>query len=353
MSDRSPESDIFKAALLKIVRCINLPEKESYELFQGMVDGRAPDTVIAGLLTGLAVKGETYEELAGAARALRARAAKIHVAAPVVVDICGTGGDIRRTFNISTAAALVAAGAGAVVAKHGNPAIALHCGSTDILEVCGVDIQASPETIERCIAVHGIGFMPATTFHAPFRTTLPIRRALGIRTIFNMLGPLVNPAGANCVILGVFSGELTEMVARTLRTLSVASAMVVYGHDGMDEISIFAPTRITELRNEEIRTYNLDPRIYFPGEPPGTFDELCVDRTEENVRILRGVLDGTITGACRNIVLLNAGAALYMAGLAPDPREGIRQARTAIDSGAAIGKLDALIEFTRRPPPRD
>ncbi|HBT76060.1 MAG TPA: anthranilate phosphoribosyltransferase [Planctomycetaceae bacterium] len=340
--------DVFTEALVKIVRRKNLTEAESYVLFQQTISETTPETLVAGLLAGLAVKGETFEELAGAAKALRAQAAKIHVADSPVVDLCGTGGGTYHTFNISTTASFVVAGAGCVVAKHGNVTIGGQCGSADVLAACGFNLDAEPKVVEECIAAVGIGFMCAPKFHTAFQRTYALRRRLGIRTIFNMLGPLVNPAGADCMIVGVFAGELTEMFARALRTLGVTSAMVVYGHDGMDEITVTAPTRITELRNDEIRTYNLRPEVYFPGEKKAEPEDLRGGGPQENATLLRGILDGSIGGPARNIVLLNAAAAIVAAGKAADWREGVAMARHSIKSGFALEKLESMIAFSRR-----
>lgn len=348
MTTSSSVPELFGEALRKIVRRKNLAEAESYELFEHILDGAANESIIAGLLVGLAVKGETFEELAGAAKALRNRAPKVAVPGSPVLDICGTGCDPVQTFNISTTAALVAAGAGCLVAKHGNAAIYGPCGSADVLGACGINLKADRVSVETCLAECGIGFLSTAMFHRSFQQTQGLRRELGIRTIFNLLSPLANPASADCMLVGVFAGELTEMFARALRMMGVVSATVVYGHDGMDEVTICAPTRITELRDGTIRTYNLRPELYFPEDPPATIDDLAGGSAEENARTLRGILDGSLHGPRRNIVLLNAAVALATAGKAADFREGINIARNAIDSGAAIAKLDALVACTNR-----
>ena len=335
-------------ALQKLTFHQNLTEQETYELFEFVLSGELSDVQIAGLMVGLAVKGETFEELAGAGRGMRDHSQKIKAVGSPIVDLIGTGNDVQHTFNVSTVASMVVAGAGCTVAKHGSASIKEVCSSAGVLEACGYDLDAPPEKVEECIAKIGVGFMFSATFHKAFRKTNMINHELGIRTIFNMLAPLGNPAGADCMVVGVFAGELTEKFAAALRNLGVTSAMVVYGHDGMDEISVTSPTRITELRNGTIRTYNIRPEIYFKGEAPSDISDLAGGTPEENAATLRGILEGRIRGIRRDIVLINAAAALYAAGKVNDLHGGIDMAREVIDSGAARKKFEQMIEFMKK-----
>ncbi|MBO4648180.1 MAG: anthranilate phosphoribosyltransferase, partial [Lentisphaeria bacterium] len=251
----------------------------------------------------------------------------------------------RSTFNISTTCAFVAAGAGVGVAKHGNRSVSSQCGSADVLAELGYNLDASPETVEDSIMDNGIGFLFAAKLHPVMGTVAPYRRELGIRTIFNQLGPLINPANANAQLLGVYDAKLTEIFARVLRDLNVRRAMVVHGHDGMDEITICAPTRVSELKDGDIHTFDLRPELYLgklydASEIPG-------GDAKENARILRGILEGKEQGAARAITLLNSGAAILVGGKAEDLRDGIRQAERSIDSGAALEKLEALIRSSK------
>jgi anthranilate phosphoribosyltransferase len=311
------------------------------EIFSGAVS----DASIGAFMAALATKGETFEELAGAARAMRRKAARVQVSAPAVVDTCGTGGDGTGTFNISTTTAFVVAGCGVAVAKHGNRSVSSRCGSADLVEALGVNININPELVEEAVGEVGIGFLFAPLYHGAMKHAAAARKAVGIRSIFNMLGPLTNPAGANCQLLGVYAPQLTEMFAEALRLLGSKHAFVVHGHDGLDEISACAPTRVTELDNGLIRTYDIFPEQYLGrrAEP----DEISGGDPQVNAAITRRVLDGE-KGGGRDVVLLNAAAALMAAGKAQRLEEGIRLAVESIDSGAARRKLDDLIRFTRQ-----
>jgi anthranilate phosphoribosyltransferase len=296
-------------------------------------------------MAALATKGETFEELAGAARAMRRKAARVHVSAPAVVDTCGTGGDSAGTFNISTTTAFVVAGCGVPVAKHGNRSISSRCGSADLVEALGINLNTTPDVVEEAVGEIGIGFLFAPLYHGAMRQAATARQELGIRSIFNMLGPLTNPAGANCQLLGVYAPQLTEMFAEALRLLGSRRALVVHGHDGLDEVSACAPTRVTELKDGLIRTYDIAPERYLgrraaPAEVAGADPPV-------NAAITRRVLDGAQGGA-RDVVLLNAAAALMAAGRAEGFEDGMRQAAESIDSGAARDKLARLVRFTRQ-----
>lgn len=335
---------MFAELLRRITRRIDLTEEEMSALMDELMSGALTDAQIGAFMAALATKGETFAELAGAARTMRRKAHRLHVTAPTVVDTCGTGGDGAHTFNISTAAAFVVAGCGVTVAKHGNRSVSSRCGSADVLEALGVRLDVDPEVVEEAIGEIGIGFLFAPLYHGAMRFAAKARKEVGIRSIFNMLGPLTNPAGANCQVLGVFAPELTEMFARALQLLGTRRAFVVHGHDGLDEISVCAPTRITELQDGLIRTYDLDPERILGRSAPQ--EALRGGSPEDNARILRSVLDGS-PGPCRDVVVLNAAAALVAAGSAEDLREGVRLAEQSLDSGVARSRLDSLIRFTQ------
>lgn len=326
----------------------SLTAEEMGAALEKTASGKVPPVQLGAFLAALRAKGESESELAGAARMLRRKCCFIDHGPREVIDTCGTGGDRRNgrsTFNISTACAFVAAGAGVGVAKHGNRSVSSQCGSADVLAELGYDLDAPPEVIEDSIMDNGIGFLFAAKLHPVMGAVAPFRRELGVRTIFNMLGPLINPANANAQLLGVYDAKLTELFARVLRDLNLKRALVVHGHDGMDEITICAPTRISELKNGEIRTWDLMPEIYLgrrydPSEIPG-------GDVRENARILRAVLSGEDRGASRAITVLNSGAAILVAGRAEDLRDGMRQAENSIDSGAAMRKLEAMIRSSQ------
>lgn len=334
---------MIQESLKKIIRHQDLGEDEMAETMSEIMSGDATESQIGAFMAGLATKGETFAELAGAARAMRRKAIRVQVTAPTVVDTCGTGGDSKHTFNISTTAAFVVAGCGVTVAKHGNRSISSQCGSADLLEALGVRLDVAPEIAEQAIGEIGIGFLFAPLFHGAMRHAAKPRREVGIRSIFNMLGPLTNPAGANCQLLGVFAAELTEMFAQALRLLGARRALVVHGHDGLDEISICAPTRISELTDGAIRTYDVSPEQLI-GRNAAQEDILGGD-ANLNAAITRSILQGE-KGPKRDIVVVNASAALVAAGVASDFKEGIQMAETAIDEGKAMAKLEALINFT-------
>ena len=317
---------------------------ETSAVFDRLMDGRFTPAQTGALLTALRMKGEGVEELTGAAAAMRRHAVLIDTGGLPVVDTCGTGGDRAGTFNISTTAALVVAGAGVPVAKHGNRAVTSKCGSADVLVELGVNIEAPPETVEECIRDIGIGFLFAQKLHPAMKHAAPVRRELGIRTIFNMLGPLTNPANARGQILGVFAPELTESFAAVLRTLGSKRAFIVHGRDGLDEITVTTTTRVTELHDGRLRTYELDPLPFIGAYHPA--DSLRGGSPQENAAITRRVLAGE-SGAARDIVLLNAAAGIVAGGKADDLRKGFELAEISIDSGQAAAKLQALIEHTK------
>jgi anthranilate phosphoribosyltransferase len=330
--------------LRKITARQNLTEEEMTEAMTQIMSGEATDAQIGALMGALATKGETFEELAGAAKAMRRKAARIHCPAPTIVDTCGTGGDGAQTFNISTTAAFVVAGCGVTVAKHGNRSISSRCGSADLLEALGVQLDVEPEIVEEAVQEIGIGFLFAPLFHGAMRHAANARKEVGTRSIFNMLGPLTNPGGANCQLLGVYAPELTEMFAEALKLLGTRRALVVHGHDGLDEISVCAATRVSELNDGMVTTYDLSPEQLLgrTSNPEG----LKGGDPETNADITRGVLSGD-TGPARDVVVVNAAAALISAGKVDGFSQGIRVAEEAIDQGAASEKLDALVRFTQ------
>ncbi len=312
-----------------------------------ILEGEASEVQIAALAVGLRMKGETPDEIAAAARAMRAHCAPVHldVDGPLL-DTCGTGGDGLNTFNISTVSAIVAAAAGVRVAKHGNRAMSSKSGSADVLEALGICIDLDAEAVGRCIVREGIGFMFAPSHHAAMRHAGPVRRQLGIRTFFNLLGPLSNPAGATHQLLGVYDGSRVEQLAEALHLLGVEGAWVVHGEGGLDEVSPSGETRVARLEAGEVVVETVTPRDF--GLEPVALEGLAGGDAAQNAKIARAILAGE-RGAPRTAVLLNAGAALCVAGAAAGPREGAARAAEAVDSGDALRKLDAWREASRLP----
>jgi anthranilate phosphoribosyltransferase len=335
---------MFRETLQAIIAKRDLSEAEMSAMIEEVLSGAATSAQIGAFMAALATKGETFEELAGAARVMRRRAARIQAPGRIVVDTCGTGGDGADTFNISTTTAFVVAGCGVTVAKHGNRSVSSRCGSADVVEALGVNLNVGPEVVEEALGEIGIGFLFAPLYHGALRHAADARRQVGIRSIFNMLGPLTNPAAATCQLLGVYAPALTEMVAQALRLLGTGRAFVVHGHDGLDEISICAPTRICELNDGLIRTYDITPEQF--GRRRAERAEIAGGDPAENARITRAILEGA-PGAGRDVVLLNAAAALVAAGKTEGLETGIAMAAESIDSGAARAKLEALARFTR------
>jgi anthranilate phosphoribosyltransferase len=336
---------MMREKLESLIKRIDLSEEDMTELVTEIMSGNATDAQIGAVMAALATKGETFSELAGAARAMRRKATRIQTNADVVVDTCGTGGDGSNTFNISTTAAFVVAACEVAVAKHGNRSISSKCGSADLLEALGVNLQVGPETVEESVRQIGIGFLFAPMFHGAMRHAAKARKDLGVRSIFNMLGPLTNPAGANCQLIGVYAPELTEMFARALQLLGARRAFVVHGHEGLDEISVCAPTRVSELNNGTIRTYDLSPEQLLDRRADPA--DMAGGTPAENAQITTRILSGE-TGPKRDVVVVNAAAALIAAGAARDFSDGIRKAQAAIDDGRAKEKLDLLVKFTRQ-----
>ena len=336
---------MFRDYLQKIIGRKNLSESEMSEMIEEIFSGALSNAQIGAFMAALATKGETFEELAGAARVMRRRATRIQTPGAAVVDTCGTGGDGGGTFNISTTTAFVVAGSGVTVAKHGNRSVSSRCGSADLVEALGVNITVDPSVVEEAVAEIGIGFLFAPLYHGAMKHAAAARKEVGVRSIFNMLGPLTNPAAANCQLLGVYAPQLTEMFAEALRLLGTRHALVVHGHDGLDEISVCAPTRVSELKDGLIRTYDIDPERFLGRRAAPA--EVAGGDPARNAAITRGILAGD-QGACRDVVVLNAAAALVAAGKTDTIEAGMRLAAESIDSGSARRKLDELVNFTRQ-----
>jgi len=336
-------------ALERIVAGEALSRQQAEAAMEDVLVGRATDAQIAGLLTGLRMKGETVDELVGFATAMRRHARPVFPPGrqpqKVLVDTCGTGGDASGTFNVSTAAAFVVAGAGVAVAKHGNRSISSRCGSADVLEALGLNLSLPPERVGEAIEQVGIGFLFAPTVHTAMQHAMRARRELHMRTVFNLLGPLTNPAGASAQVVGVFQSRYTELLAEALSELGVRRALVVHGADGLDEISLNAETHVAEARDGTVRTYTVAPEDFGVSRSP--LGVLAGGDAAENARIVRRVLGGE-DGPHRAIVLANASAALVAAGCAGDFRQGTRLAAQSIDSRAALTKLHELVSFTRQ-----
>jgi anthranilate phosphoribosyltransferase len=333
----------FPALIDKLQRRIDLTEDEAAGAMETIMDGLAQPSQIAGLLIGLAMKGERPDEVVGLAKTMRARATKLSRTFTPVFDTCGTGGDGLHSFNVSTVAALVLAASGVRVAKHGNRSASSRCGSADLFETLGVNIGAPPPVIERCLDEAGIAFLFAQVFHPSMKHAAPTRRELGVRTAFNLLGPLTNPAGATRQLVGVPKPELTELVARSLLQLGAERAWVVHGADGLDEISTTGYTKISECRDGAVNTFYLHPTDL--GLQKSAPEALKGGEASDNAAIARAILDGE-TGPRRDIVLLNAGAALLVAGTVATIPDGITMAAEAIDSGRAKQVLATLVRLS-------
>ena len=327
----------------KVIDRQHLERDEMADVFGEVMDGKASDVQKSALLVALRMKGETADEITGAALAMRARVTPLTVEGDRIVDTCGTGGDGRGTFNVSTVAAIVAAAAGASVAKHGNRAVSSACGSADVLKELGVHIDLDAPRMSEVLRRAGISFLFAPKLHPAMSAVAGVRRELGVRTMFNVLGPLTNPAFAKRQVLGVYAEHLVDLLGDVLLALGAVHAMVVHSRDGLDEISVSAPTRVCEIADGEARRYELAPRDF--DIDLSSIDDLAGGDAAENARIARRILDGE-RGAKADIVAANAGAALYVAGAAATLRDGVALAREAIASGAALRKLEELVRVT-------
>jgi anthranilate phosphoribosyltransferase len=334
----------------------SLARDEARAVMTEVLTGKCSDVQIAALLVALHMKGETVEEIVGFAEAIRGAATPLELhgnsvldasgtVRDALVDTCGTGGDASGTFNISTATAFVAAGTGVHVAKHGNRSVTSKCGSADVMEALGVNINLAPARIAECLEQVGIAFLFAPAMHSAMKYVQPVRRDLRLRTVFNLLGPLTNPAGASCQVVGVYSADLVEKLAEALSMLGLRRALVVHGSDGLDEITITGPTRIGEVRDGSVHTYEVTPEEC--GLRRATLEDIAGGDASFNATLIRDVLAGK-KSAHRDVVLLNAGAALVAAGRANHLRDAVPLAAAAIDSGAALEKLQGLIAFSTR-----
>jgi anthranilate phosphoribosyltransferase len=330
-------------AVAELIEGHDLKRKDMISVMDAIMTGEATDAQIGGFLVGLRIKGETVEEIRGAAEVMREKSTKIKTEHAIIIDTCGTGGDHSSTFNISTASAFVAAGAGLCVAKHGNRSITSQSGSADVLSALGVNTEAPPEVVGQCLDEIGIGFLFAVKLHGAMKHAIGPRKELGARTIFNALGPLTNPAGATRQVIGVYSPELTETMANVLGGLGSEHAFVVHGSDGLDEVTTTGPTRVSELKAESVTTYEISPGDF--GLDVASPDDLKGGDPELNAKILRGILEGE-TGPRRDIVLLNSALALVAGGKAEAIPEGIERAGETIDSGSPLEKLDKLVEIS-------
>jgi anthranilate phosphoribosyltransferase len=333
-------------ALLRTIEHREIFHDEMLHIVRRIMSGELSQVMMAALITGLRVKKETIGEITAAAEVMREFSTKVHVADKThLVDIVGTGGDGSNTFNISTCSMFVAAAAGAKVSKHGGRGVSSKSGSADVLESLGINIQLSPQEIARCIEQVGVGFMFAPNHHPAMKNVAPVRKELGIKTIFNLLGPLTNPASAPNILMGVFHPDLVGIQVRALQRLGAEHAVVVYGKDGMDEVSLGAATLVGELQNGEVSEYEIHPEDF--GMLMASNRALRVETAEQSKDMLLGVLDN-VPGAAKDIVVLNAGVALYAANVVDSMAEGISRARAAIESGAARTKLSQLVEFSQQ-----
>jgi len=332
------------SAIKAVTERRDLSADEMRAVMRLIMTGEATAAQIGGFLIGLRMKGETVDEIAAAAEVMRELATHVGVSGPHLVDTCGTGGDGANTFNISTASAFVVAAAGAKVAKHGNRSISSKSGSADVLEAAGVNLELTPEQVARCINEVGVGFMFAPKHHGAMKYAIGPRREMGVRTVFNVLGPLTNPASAPNQVLGVFSTELVEPLANVLAKLGSEHVLVVHADDGMDEISIGSATTVAELKNGKVNVYKIKPEDF--GLKSSDVGALAVDSADRSLAMVKAVLRNE-PGPARDIVQLNAGAAIYVAGLAASLAEGVTRAGEVVASGAAMKKLEALVSLSK------
>jgi anthranilate phosphoribosyltransferase len=336
---------MIKEAIQQLIARKDLGREAARQVMDQIMSGQATDAQIAGFLVALRCKGETAEEIAGCAEAMRQKATPIRTRRQPLIDTCGTGGDGSGTFNISTTVAFVAAGAGLCVAKHGNRAMSSQCGSADVLQALGVNVEIPPEQVGACLDEAGIGFLFAPKLHGAMKHAIGPRRELGTRTVFNALGPLTNPAGARRQLIGVYSGDLTEKLAQVLQALDSERALVVHGRDGLDELTLTGPSQVAELKEGQVSTYEVHPGQFGLKTAPA--EALKGGDARHNAQLLSAVLKGE-EGPPRDIVLLNAGAAIAAGGLAADLKEGMERARESIASGKALQALETLRQVSNR-----
>lgn len=334
---------MIREVIKKLTERRDLSAEEAAQAMNEVMSGEATPAQIAAFIVALRMKGESSEEITGCARVMRDKATQVNAGTSVAVDTCGTGGDARNTFNISTAAALVAAGAGVTVAKHGNRAVSSHSGSADVLKALGVNIEAPKERVEKSLREARIGFLFAPLLHGAMKYAIGPRREIGVRTVFNVLGPITNPAGAKRQLVGVYDSSLPAIIATVLRNLGSERCLVVHGDDGLDEITTTGKTLVAELKDGKITTCQLTPEEF--GLPRAKLADLTVRTIEEAADTVRAVLGGE-KGPRRDVVVLNAGAAIMVSGQAEDIQSGIAKAAASIDSGAASNALDGLVRIT-------
>lgn len=332
-----------QSAIKSVTERKDLSSQEMIDVMRLIMTGEATQSQIGGFLVGLRMKGETIDEIAAAASVMRELAAQVDVSGPYLVDTCGTGGDASGAFNISTASAFVVAAAGGKVAKHGNRSITSQSGSADVLEAAGVNLEITPEQVAQCVNKMGIGFMFAPMHHSAMKHAIGPRREMGVRTLFNVLGPLTNPAGAPNQVLGVFSDDMVEPLANVLMKLGSNHVLVVHSEDGMDEISIGAATHVAELKDSEVRDYVITPEEF--GFERTDISLLAVDSAKQSLEVIREIFNNE-AGPARDIVAMNAGAAIYAAGLEDSLGDGVTMALEVIANGGAQQKLDGLIELS-------
>jgi len=345
----------------KLVKRENLTIDEATEVMREIMEDKATPAQIASFITALRMKGETVEEITGCAKVMREKALKIkidkdkiidldrdeiNVDYETIIDTCGTGGDGTKTFNVSTATAFVVSGAGFLVAKHGNRSVSSECGSADVIKALGINLDIPAERVKECIEQVGIGFLFAPLYHSAMKYALGPRREIGIRTIFNILGPLTNPAGANVQVLGVYNPDLTEVMASVLKNLGSKSALVIYGEGSLDEISIIGRTKISQLKDNQVKTYYIQPEDF--GFKRAALEQIKGGDAVKNAQIIIDILSAKEKGAKRDIILLNAAAAFTAADAVKDFQEGIEMAKKSLDSSRALKKLEDLIKFTNQ-----
>lgn len=332
-----------QSAIRAVTEHQDLSGDEMQQVMRTIMTGEASQAQIGGFLIGLRMKGETVDEIAAAASVMRELATKVDVEGENLVDTCGTGGDGSKTFNISTASAFVVSAAGAQVAKHGNRSISSKSGSADVLEALGVNIGLAPDQVATCIKEIGVGFMFAPQHHSAMKHAIGPRKEMGVRTVFNLLGPLTNPAAAPNQVIGVFSDQWVEPIARVLAKLGSKHVLVVHAEDGMDEISVSSPTKIAELKEGKVSVYKVNPEQF--SLPVGDKNRLSVEDAQQSSEMIKDILNGD-AGPATDIVCLNAGAAIYVSGLAPSIEAGVKKAQEVIANGTAKEKLEALVKFT-------
>ncbi len=333
-----------QSAIKAVTEKQNLSREDMTKVMQLIMTGQATSSQIGGFLIGLRMKGETVDEVAAAASVMRELSTKVKVSGDHLVDTCGTGGDASGSFNISTASAIVTAAAGATVAKHGNRSVSSKSGSADVLETAGVNLELTPEQVAECIDKVGVGFLFAVKHHGAMKHAIGPRKEMGVRTIFNVLGPLTNPASAPNQVIGVFSRDWVEPLAQVLKQLGSEHVMIVHAEDGMDEISIGSATHVAELKDGEIKTYQIQPQDF--AMKPADLSEIRAVDSAASLNIIQNVFDNT-EGPAKDIVCLNAGAAIYVSGVADSLASGIEKAKAVIASGGAKDKLAELIAFTK------